>query len=238
MVYLGREIWLFLTEEGRPGALYSVSGRSPPSRQREAVYYPDERRVAIEPLDKSQIADALRHYNAMKFDDDLLVVSNGLHTENIFDLPNRRNLRMSLVRWGPEADSLHTPRIAGIIDTSFSDYAETSDLDYKFYLGMVTYLTLASPPLTITKRIIPDAGNAYGISTYSGMGAEPESFDIRQLKRQEFIPKVKISGKTIKDVQKYFLENLIDQEFFVCCTSALWFREDDEWEIAILNKNG
>ncbi len=226
MAYLGRKIWLFLTEGGRPGAVYSVSGRSRASREREAVYYPEERRVAIEPLDKSQKADSLRNYNAMRFNDELLVVSNGLHTEDIFNSPNRgESLRTILNKWGPEPDSLHTPRIAGIVDDK---------LCYKssFYLAMVTQGKEA-----VFVEIEPEVGTAYGISTYSGNGTEPEPFEIDELIKRQ-LPELTIEGKSPEDIARFFVDKVIDPEFFVCCSTALWDDDWWEWKIAILNKSG
>jgi IMP cyclohydrolase len=230
MAYLGREIWLFLTEEGRPGALYSVSGRSPPSRQREAVYYSEERRVAIEPLDKSQASDNLRHYNAMKFNNHFLAVSNGSHTEDMLescfgnyaigDIP--RKMRMHLNKWKPEPDTLKTPRIAGIVTYP------------TFYtMGMITEENNAK---SIT--IYPPRETAYGISTYSGEGTEPKSFDINRLLYQQTLLIKRVRGESPKDIAEFFVSNVIDPEFFVCCASALWHKEDDSWKIAILNKSG
>lgn len=229
MAYLGREIWLFLTEEERPGALYSVSGRSPPSRQRKAVYHPEERRVAIEPLDKSQASDNLRHYNAMIFNNHFLAVSNGSHTEDMLescfgnyaigDIP--RKMRMHLNKWKPEPDSLKTPRIAGIVKYP------------KFYtLGMITEENNAKSIL-----VYPTGGTAYGISTFSGEGTEPKSFDINKLLTQDLLPNVRVEGESPKDIAEFFVSNVIDPEFFVCCASALWHEESEGWKLFILNKN-
>jgi len=220
MAYLGREIWLFLTEDGRPGALYSVSGRSLPSRQREAVYYPEEKRVAIEPLDKLEKADPLRHYNAMRFQDDLLVVSNGLHTEDIFNLPDRESLRTILNKWGPEPDKYSTPRITGVINNSL------------FSLGIIAPKTQAE-----VAELELDIGMAYGISTYSGKGIEPEPFEIDKLIKRQ-LPKSKIEGKSPKSIADFFASKVIDPEFFVCCSTAVWNEELGEWGLFILNKNG
>lgn len=221
MTYLGREIWLFLAEYGRPGALYSVSGRSKASREREAVYYQEERRVAIEPLDKSQNADPLRNYNAMRFDDSSLVISNGLHTEDIFGSREIVALRRFLNKWGPEPDSLRTPRIAGIVKYPI------------LYLGMITEDKNAESII-----ISPIGGTAYGVSTYSGKGIEPEPFDISRLSKQDMLPNVRLEGKTAEEVADFFVTKVIDPEFFVCCSSALWYEDLKEWEIAILNKSG
>lgn len=220
MAYLGREIWLFLTEEGRPGALYSVSGRSPASRQREAVYYPEEKRISIEPLDKLEKADPLRHYNAMKFRDDLLVVSNGLHTEDIFNSPYRESLRTILNKWGPEPDKYSTPRIAGIVNNSL------------FSLAIIVPKTQAE-----VVELELDIGMAYGISTYSGKEIEPEPFEIDKLIKRQ-LSKSKIEGKTPKSITDFFTSKVIDQEFFVCCSTAILYEELGEWEVFILNKNG
>lgn len=230
MSYLGREIWLFLTEEGRPGALYSVSGRSEASRQREAVYYPEENRVAIEPLDKSQKTDSLRHYNAMRFNDIFLAVSNGLQTEHMLEScfgnyargDITRKMRRHLNKLGPEPDTLKTPRIAGIVNYP------------TFYaMAMITEDNNAKSII-----IHPTGGTAYGISTYSGEGTEPKSFPINRLLDQQTLLSKKVRGESPEDIAKFFVSNVIDPEFFVCCASALWHEEDCDWKIFTLNKSG
>lgn len=230
MAYLGREIWLFLTDEGRPGALYSVSGRSKDSRERKAVYYPEENRVAIEPLDKTQAVDALRHYNAMKFNYDLLVVTNGLQTEDIFNMNysfdrGTESLRKYLNEWGPEPDSLNTPRIAGTIE-KLRGYP-------LFYLAIISEASKSK-----STRLQPRLGTAYGISTYSGKGTEPESFDTNKLSKQRMIPNVKVPGKSPEEIARFFVDKIIDPEFFVCCSAAIWNEESEEWKLFTLNKSG
>lgn len=229
MVYLGREIWLFLTEDGRPDVLYSVSGRSQTSRQREAVYYPRERRVAIGPSDKLEKADPLRHYDAMKLDENLLVVSNGSHTKDIYDAfysfdRGTEALRNILNRWGPEPDSLHTPRIAGVIERFTGNPL--------FYLAIISETNSAK-----SMRIQPRLGTSYGISTYSGKGADPEPFDISKLARQHMLPNIRVDGKSPEDITEFFVSRVIDSEFFVCCSAAVLHDETGEWNVSVLNKS-
>jgi len=193
------------------------------SRQRKAVYYPKAGRVAIEPLDKSKKADTLRHYNAMMFNDyGLLVVSNGLHTEDIFNSPDRSTeaLRKMLNKWGPEPDNYHTPRIAGVVDYP------------QYCLAIITENKNAR-----SIRVRPKLGMAHGISTYSGQGIVPEPFDVNRFTHHT-LPNVRIEGTTPEDIAKFFANKVIDPEFFVCCASALWYEDDEKWKIATLNGNG
>ena len=224
MVYLGRGIWLFSTEEGRFGKFYSVEGRSSASRERKAVYHPGERRVAIEPLDKSQI-DPLRHYNATRFGDGLLVVSNGLHTEDIYNSQDKRpvGLRRRLNTWGVEPDSLHTPRIAGMLNI------------HGIVNNPLLYLGMVSDNGVRSIRVKPNPGYAYGISTYNGDENNPKPFDINLLSKQSRLPKVRVEGETPEEIAEFFATEVIDPKFFVSGVSAVWYEEDRDWRIAVRN---
>lgn len=86
-IYPGRVLGAGLTTRGDLFSVYLVTGRSEGSQARLTVSYPDERRVAIEPLVGEEEILAvggdpkLLIYDAMAWDEyGLLATSNGSHT--------------------------------------------------------------------------------------------------------------------------------------------------------------
>jgi|GEM_PF-1913014 len=88
--YMGRGIIAGFTTDYKPAVIYFAQGRSPPSRRRKLVAFPDEGIVKMEPNSETSIEEmresggnpALLLYNAMRGDrDGLLVVSNGFQTD-------------------------------------------------------------------------------------------------------------------------------------------------------------
>ncbi|MFC2070905.1 IMP cyclohydrolase [Chloroflexota bacterium] len=122
--YPGRQLFLGLTVNGRPTFAYLVTGRSPASRERKGTLV--ENGVIMGPIGNEPY-DWLRHYTAIKYDNSigLAVVSNGIQTEAIFEtyrliyhtgsLPEEGYIGKIMDGAGYEPDSLHTPRIAGLV---------------------------------------------------------------------------------------------------------------------------
>jgi len=120
--YPGRQLFLGLTTGGKPCFAYLVTGRSPQSRERKGT--PIENTVIMGPIG-NQPYDWLRHYSAVKTDNEtgLVVVSNGIQTESIFETyrllfhtgapPGKGYMKKIMDGARAEPDSLHTPRIAG-----------------------------------------------------------------------------------------------------------------------------
>ena len=164
--YPGRQIFLGSTMNSSPSFAYIVTGRSPASRERKGT--PVENGVIMGPIG-DQPYDPLRHYTAVKYDSDigLMVVSNGIQTEALFEAykllfhtgsPLKEEYMGELMTGAQyEPDSLHTPRIAGMVGNLAG---ETNPI---FILGIVT----DNPPAR-TYTIKPEAGTLTGISTYSG----------------------------------------------------------------------
>ncbi|MDP2919635.1 MAG: IMP cyclohydrolase, partial [Dehalococcoidia bacterium] len=122
--YPGRQLFVGLTADGKPAVVYLVTGRSVSSRERRATRH--ENSIIIGPLGNVAY-DPLRHYTAVKWDDTsgVIAVTNGVQTEAIFETyrllfntgsaPTADYLEKIMEGAGAEPDSLHTPRIAGVI---------------------------------------------------------------------------------------------------------------------------
>ena len=123
-LYPGRQLFLGMTMSGSPAVAYLVTGRSTASRERKAS--PLNNGIIIGPIG-NQTYDPLRHYTGVKYDNTsgIIAVSNGIQTEAIFEtyrllfntnsLPSKDYLEKILEGAQAEPDSLHTPRIAGVI---------------------------------------------------------------------------------------------------------------------------
>lgn len=114
-MYVGRI--LAVGRASRPFVAYRVSSRSFPNRV--ATITGDG--VAIQPIDPE---DAKRNpyiaYNCIRVSSNGVVVSNGTHTDAIFDkletgtAPDEA-IQQVLSEMGYEKDELNTPRIAGVV---------------------------------------------------------------------------------------------------------------------------
>jgi IMP cyclohydrolase len=171
--YPGRQLFLGLTPNGRPGFAYLVTGRSPESRERKAVV--NGNTFYMGPLGDAPY-DALRHYSAVKYDNTtgVLAVSNGIQTEAVFEayklLMNVGSFRsldfLEKLMDGADAepDSYHTPRIAGVIVP-----AENKS-GMKYIMGIKSY---GRPARAYEAKAIP--GTLTCISTYKGDMDKPEA---------------------------------------------------------------
>ena len=122
--YPGRQLFVGLTAAQQPCFAYLVTGRSPESRQRQAVQVGNT--VRMGPIGDAPY-DPLRHYSAVKFDDatGTLAVSNGIQTDAVYEtyklLVNVGSpcdaayLQQIMEGANAEPDSYHTPRIAACI---------------------------------------------------------------------------------------------------------------------------
>jgi len=126
--YPGRQIFVGITKKGEPCFAYLVTGRSPGSRERKAEKKGNI--IRIMPSDSNTTFDPLRHYIAVKYDNELglAVITNGIQTEAIFEnyrlsinlkgqkIVEAPQLLHSLLDYAEaEPDSYHTPRIAAAI---------------------------------------------------------------------------------------------------------------------------
>jgi IMP cyclohydrolase len=130
-VYVGRIVAVGKT--GRPFAAYRVSSRSYPNRIARIA----DVGAVIEPLDPDDLAkNPYIAYTCIRVSEKAVVVSNGAHTDPIFDaLENGAApevaLRDVLSEMGYERDELNTPRIAGVIAgaTGFLGAARTDGVE-------------------------------------------------------------------------------------------------------------
>ena len=172
--YPGRQLFIGMTMSGSPAVAYLVTGRSPASRERKAFSL--DNGIIIGPLG-NQPYDPLRHYTGLKYDNTsgTIAVSNGIQTEAIFETykllfntnskPIKDYMEKILEGAQAEPDSLHTPRIAGVVTNG-------TDNQPVFIIGIKRHDIPAK-----TFRLEPTPGTLIGISTYKGNLENPESFD-------------------------------------------------------------
>ncbi len=173
--YPGRQLFLGVTTTGNPAFAYLVTGRSPQSRERKAI--PAGNRIIIGPIG-NQPYDPLRHYTAIKYDNDigLIAVSNGIQTEAIYEMykllyhtesiPAKTYLKKLMDGAGSEPDSLNTPRIAGVI----------TSLTNKPNPAFLMNIKIAGKPSFIWELTF-EPGTLAGVSTYNGNMETPGAFD-------------------------------------------------------------
>lgn len=123
-MYVGRIVTVGKTD--RPFVAYRVSSRSFPNRVARVT----EVGVAIQPLDPEDMKkNPYIAYNCIRVSKNGIVVSNGSHTDPIFEkieagvVPDVA-LQQVLSEMGYEKDEYNTPRIAGVV-TSGKGYLGT-----------------------------------------------------------------------------------------------------------------
>jgi len=227
--YPGRQLFLGLTASQKPCLAYLVTGRSPESRQRKAAAI--ENTVRMGPLGDIPY-DALRHYTALKYDNSagIAVITNGIQTEAIFETykllfnvgtPATHDYMAKLMEGAnAEPDSLHTPRIGGVIIINKGSPV--------FIVGIKT---LNAPAAAY--QVAPAAGHLTGISTYQGNMDNPEPTNpTARLSWIEF------SGNTPQELAKYLYDiseaTYKGEDIRVCALGGIY--SDNTWKIAIINK--
>ena len=114
-MYVGRIVVVGKTS--RPFVAYRVSSRSFPNR----VARMTGDGVAIQPLDPEEVKrNPYIAYNCIRMSRQGVVVSNGTHTDPIFEqlergIAPKDALECVLAEMGYERDDFNTPRIAGIV---------------------------------------------------------------------------------------------------------------------------
>jgi len=119
-MYVGRIVIVGLSQ-GRSFVAYRVSSRSFPNRRAEVR----GQSIMVSPLDSADLArNPYIAYNCIRASgnvaDDFAVVSNGTHTDMIFERIQDGQrpmdaIALSLAAYGYERDELDTPRIAGAV---------------------------------------------------------------------------------------------------------------------------
>ena len=232
--YPGRQLFLGLTANERPAFAYLVTGRSPQSRERKAT--PADNSIIMGPIGNERY-DWLRHYTAIKHDSDtgLVVVSNGIQTEAIFETykllfhagspPSQGYLKKIMDGARSEPDSLNTPRIAGVI-------ANTSNKKKPVYI--ISIKTRGKPAATY--RPEPKPGTLTGVATYSGNMENPKPFDIKG-----GLPEVKFDAKTPEALAEFTYEISAatnqGEDIRVCAVGGVRSEDNRTWKLAIINRH-
>jgi len=227
--YPGRQLFLGVTRESNPFMVYLVTGRSLESRQRKALKI--DNTVRIGPLGDVPY-DPLRHYNAVKYDDisGVLAVSNGIQTEALYETyrllfnvnasPGEEFMKLIMEGAGAEPDSLHTPRIAGVI--------VPGKVKPAFIMGIKNFNSSAA-----VYRVNPVAGNMMGISTYTGSLETPVPTP-----GDTALPMVEFKGKTAEDAAAYVYDmsaaSYKGEDIRVCAVGCVFM--GNRWDVAIINK--
>ena len=232
--YPGRQLFLGRTGKGNPSFVYLVTGRSPASRERKGTM--SENSVIMGPIGNEPV-DWLRHYTAIRYDNStgLMAVSNGIQTDAIFETyrlmyhtasaPDKKYMQTIMTGAGYEPDSLHTPRIAGLI---MNPAGETEPV---FMLGIVT----DNPPAVIYETV-PEPGTLTGISTYRGDLADPVSFDIKGN-----LPVIELAAESPEEIADY-IYNISEaanngDDIRVCAIGGVRSNDDLTWNIAVINRH-
>tara|TARA_B100000945_G_scaffold308974_1_gene299267 strand:+ start:3439 stop:4197 length:759 start_codon:yes stop_codon:yes gene_type:complete len=196
-VYPGRGLVLGRNEKNSWIALYWIMGRSANSRNRIFSY--KNFFLRTEAADSSIVEDpSLIIYNAMRDQDDYIVVSNGKHTDTICKgLQDGKSFYTSLHSEKHEPDPPnYTPRISGIINRkeesvllsiiSKSDFSVEKS-EYRFYCytgiapgygyGLTTYMSDGDPlkSFNVNPLILPLRGNAEQIANCFWLGLNKDN---------------------------------------------------------------
>ena len=230
--YPGRQLFVGMTVTGNLAVAYLVTGRSPASRERKATHL--DNGIIIGPIG-DQPYDPLRHYTAIKYDNasSVISVSNGIQTEAICEaykllfntnaMPTKDYMEKLLEGAQAEPDSLHTPRIAGVV---------TKSPDGKAFLAVG--LKRIDMPAKVF-QIEPKAGNLTGISTYKGSLENPEAFDPASgLAQLEFRDKTPIElAEHLFEVSKAVYNG---DDIRVCAVGGIYSVENHAWQVAMRNR--
>ncbi|MBI4284005.1 MAG: hypothetical protein HY663_06005 [Chloroflexi bacterium] len=227
--YPGRQLFLGLTADRQPCLAYLVTGRSPESRQRQAI--PIENTVRIGPLGNTPY-DPLRHYPAVKYDNStgIVAVSNGIQTDAIYETyrllfnvgtPATKEFMEKLLDGAnAEPDSLHTPRIAGAVIINKDNPV--------FIIGIKTHNLPA-----IARQVAPSAGGITGIATYRGNLDNPEPTDPTTA-----LPELEFNGSHSRDLAQYLYDmsaaTYKGDDIRVCAVGGVYSR--NSWDITIINR--
>ena len=230
--YPGRQLFLGLTVDRRPSLAYLVTGRSPQSRERMAT--PVENSVIMGPIG-NQPYDPLRHYTAVKYDNNtgVAVVSNGIQTEAIFETyrlllntdssPTKHYMEMLLEGAQAEPDSYHTPRIAGVITSG-------DNTRLMYFVGIIRH----DMPATVF-QIEPEPGTLIGISTYKGSLDKPESFD-----PDSDLPKLEFKGRLAKELAEYLFDishaSRNGDDIRVCTIGGVRSDDNRKWQLTMKSR--
>jgi len=229
--YPGRQLFVGLTADARPALAYLVTGRSPQSRERKATLR--ENTIIIGPLGNVPY-DPLRHYTALKWDDasGVCAVSNGIQTEAIYETyrllynagtaPAVQFLKRIMEGAQAEPDSLHTPRIGGVV---------TSQEKRPALFISIKRQDAPAP----AARVKPVPGYLSGISTYDGVLETPAPFS--SFARP---PRVEFGGTDAHELAEYLFDlsaaTYNGEDIRVCAVAGIY--TGGKWAVAFINQQG
>jgi IMP cyclohydrolase len=233
--YPGRQIFLGRTKQGKPCFAYLVTGRSPQSRERRGTE--TDHGLIMGPIGNEPY-DWLRHYTAVMTDNGigLAVVTNGIQTEAIFETyrllyhtgsaPDAGLITDIMTGARYEPDSLHTPRIAGVITFP------AGESEPVFIMSIIT----DNPPAN-TWVIEPDKATLTGVSTYNGDLEKPLAFDVAG-----DLPVIDNDCETPEDIAGYIygISSATNQgdDIRVCAVGGVISSDNHTWELSIINRHG
>jgi len=232
--YPGRQIFLGMTKQGRPCFAYLVTGRSPQSRERKATH--TDNGLIMGPIGNEPY-DWLRHYTAVKTDNKigLAAVTNGIQTEAVFETyrllyhtasaPDAEYMTNIMTGAKYEPDSLHTPRISGVV-------AIPSGKNEPIYiLSIIT----DNPPAN-TWIIRPEKATLTGLSTYNGNMEKPVAFDVKAK-----LPVIDNKYETPAEIAGYIYEisAALNQgdDIRVCAVGGVLSQDNHTWELSMINRH-
>jgi IMP cyclohydrolase len=230
--YPGRQLFLGQTVKRQPAFAYLVTGRSPQSRERKATT--KENSIIMGPIGNTSY-DPLRHYTAIKYDNNtgLVAISNGIQTEAIFETyrllynvktaPAKSFIKKIMDGANYEPDSLKTPRISGVI-------ANKADANKPVY---IVSIKIVDKP-AFTWQVNPKPGTLTGVSTYHGDMENPGAF-----KADMGLQELKLDAATPQQIADFIYEisaatNQGD-DIRVCAIGGI--RTGNAWEIALINRH-
>lgn len=241
LLYLGRVIGVGATGDGKPFAVYAVSGRSEGSRERKLIIKDDDSiwtnclgEPTPEQLEKSDIF----FYPAIKTGESdtcgkYAIVSNGIQTKTIEENLQKKLPRESVkraLRWhgheGLVGDAYKTPRIAGI---SLPDKGSHK----RDVIGIVMERSLIS--VSSERR----DGELEFLPTYvGGFNENANNYDVvlpRSLNRKDLIQEME---STDADGLADEFYHWMNQDLVVSAAAALFDRKNDGWDLAVKNLHG
>ncbi len=232
--YPGRQLFLGVTKDERPAFAYLVTGRSPQSRERKAT--PQENGFITGPIG-NQPYDPLRHYTAVKYDNDtgLLVVSNGIQTEAVFETykllfhtgsaPTKSYLKKIMDGARAEPDSLNTPRIAGVV----------TNIPGKTGPAFLMSIKIAGKP-AFAWELTFEPGTLAGVSTYQGDMESPEAFDA-----ESHPAPLACDANMPEELADYIYEisaaSYKGDDIRVCSIGGVRSGDSRTWETAVINRH-
>lgn len=233
--YPGRQIFLGKTRQGRPCFAYLATGRSPQSRERRVTSAGNG--LIMGPTGNEPY-DWLRHYTAVRTDNTtgLAAVTNGIQTEAVFETyrllyhtgsaPGAEYMTQIMTGAQYEPDSLHTPRISGVVTFP------PGGGEPVFILGIIT----DNPPAQ-TWVVSPEKATLTAISTYNGSLEKPLAFNAAG-----GLPVIENGCESPAEITEYIYgisaAEYQGDDIRVCAIGGVLSGDGRTWELSVINRHG